>query len=207
MAGIDIPEEIKRADALSVQLLRLIQGKQITTISNRDDLLVAYWSIVVEHNRGILCLLREECRGTALALWRPLLESLVRTCVSLIGSEDEVKKIRTDRYKMNFIRAEWQVAQALKVDPSEFSGYFRGAEKTLHSLTHGGIRQLHGRFDGAILAPRYPNEPICQLVRSGTISVFITTMLVLRHFKLDGDARFAEQLWEEYRQKALARSA
>jgi len=34
-------------------MLLLVNKGQLKIVSKRDDLLLAYWSIVVEHNRGL----------------------------------------------------------------------------------------------------------------------------------------------------------
>jgi hypothetical protein len=81
---------------------------------------------------------------------------MVRECVSINGTVDEVEKIRKDRYKMNFDKAGAQIEAALAASniptAGAFGDLFKSAQRTLHSFTHSGIQQLRSRFDANDLA-------------------------------------------------------
>ncbi|MGD0213916.1 MAG: hypothetical protein ABSB87_11850 [Terriglobales bacterium] len=72
--------------------------------TKRDDLFVSYWSLVFNYSKGIVCLAANELYSPAFALMRPLVEAVVREHIARVGSDDEVKKIRTDRFKVNYDR-------------------------------------------------------------------------------------------------------
>jgi hypothetical protein len=66
--------------------------------TKRDDLFTSYWSLIFDYCKGIVLLLAKEIHSPAFALMRPLVETVVREHIALVGSDDDVKKIRTDRF-------------------------------------------------------------------------------------------------------------
>ena len=55
----------------------------------------------------------------------------------------------------------------------------------LHSLTHSGTAQLQNRWDGDALGSGFSEARILALLTTCSVSVFMTTILVTRHFGLD----------------------
>jgi hypothetical protein len=96
-----IAEEIDHATQIVQKLEELIVKRGAFLIrTERDDLLIAYWSLICEYNKGVLCLLRYEFNAPAFALLRPIIDALVRCHVAKIGSDEEVRRLRQDRYSI-----------------------------------------------------------------------------------------------------------
>jgi hypothetical protein len=125
-------------------------GKVVYRTKN-DDLLVSYWSLVFDYSKGIVCLLANKFHSPAFALMRPLVEAVTREHIVLVGSEDEVKKIRNDRFKVNYHKDGARIDKVLG-SGSLFEGFLKGSREMLHSLTHSGTAQLQNRWDGACWA-------------------------------------------------------
>ncbi|MGA8313511.1 MAG: hypothetical protein WB755_26040 [Terriglobales bacterium] len=77
-------------------------GGRLVVRAKNDDLLLSYWSLVFEYCKGIVCLVAYKFHAPAVALLRPLVDALVRAHIVLIGSEEDVTKIRKDRFKVSY---------------------------------------------------------------------------------------------------------
>lgn len=101
-AGIEI--DIDRAGHFGQRLEDLVYNAakdgKVVYRTNNDDLLISYWSLVFDYSKGIVCLLK--FHSPAFALMRPLVEAVTGEHIVLVGSDDDVKKIRSDRFKVNY---------------------------------------------------------------------------------------------------------
>jgi hypothetical protein len=197
-AGIE--HEIDRAGRFGQRLEDLVYnaakaGKVVYRTKN-DDLLVSYWSLVFDYSKGIVCLLANKFHSPAFALMRPLVEAVTREHIVLVGSEDEVKKIRNDRFKVNYYKDGARIDKVLG-SGSLFEGFLKGSQDILHSLTHSGTAQLQNRWDGDELGSGFSDGRILALLATCSVSVFMTTILVTRHFGLDEQREAAEAAFLE----------
>jgi hypothetical protein len=197
-AGIE--HEIDRAGRFGQRLEDLVYnaakaGKIVYSTKN-DDLLVSYWSLVFDYSKGIVCLLANKFHSPAFALMRPLVEAVTREHIVLVGSEDEVKKIRNDRFKVNYHKDGARIDKVLG-SGSLFEGFLKGSRDMLHSLTHSGTAQLQNRWDGDELGSGFSDDRILALLTTCSVSVFMTTILVTRHFGLDEQREAAEAAFLE----------
>src|SRR5271170_1307444 len=99
---MDIRAEIDRAVKVSQKLEDLVSGKSVTTINNRDALLIGFWSLIFDYSKGIMLLLSSQFYASAFAQWRPLVEASIRSHLVLMVSDDDFEKIRKDDYRVNF---------------------------------------------------------------------------------------------------------
>lgn len=100
-----LQQEIDKATKFGQALEDLIVAKGAITLgsaADRDKLLLAYWSLINDYDKGILALMREQLYGGAFALLRPVVEARVRAHVVLMGSEEDVAQIKNDTYTVNF---------------------------------------------------------------------------------------------------------
>lgn len=104
-----LQKELERCLTLGRKLQDLIANKQRLTLGtspgktpDRDKLLAAFWSLVVDYHEGMLGLMTQKLYGSAFALLRPTVEALVRAHVVLMASQDVVDAIIADTYKTNF---------------------------------------------------------------------------------------------------------
>jgi len=164
--------------------------------TKRDDLFVSYWSLVFDYGKGIVCLVANELYSPAFALMRPLVEAVVREHIALLGSDDEVRKIRTDRFKVNYDR-DGERLDKLFHSGSLFKDFLRESRDMLHSLTHSGTAQLQHRWDGDVLGSGFSDEQVLALLALCASAVYMTTLLIANHFGLKeqretADAAFLE---------------
>jgi hypothetical protein len=193
LAGIE--HEIDRAGRFGQRPEDLVYnaakaGKVVYRTKN-DDLLISYWSLVFDYSKGIVCLLANKFHSPAFALMRPLVEAVTREHIVLVGSEDEVKKIRSDRFKVNYNKDGARIDKILG-SGSLFQGFLKDSRDMLYSLTHSGTAQLQNRWDGDALGSGFFDVRILALLATCSIAVFMTTILVTRHFGLDEQREAAE---------------
>jgi hypothetical protein len=196
-----IENEIDRAAHLGQRLEDLVLEKVkvggFITRTERDDLVIGYWSMIFDYDKGIVCLLQNKFYSPAFALLRPTMEALVRAHVVLIGSEQDVLKIRQDRYSVNYEKVGAQIDKAFGMSPV-IENYLKTARSYLHSLTHSGKAQLLGRFRGTVVGAGFSDAEIEGLVRNSASAVFLVTFLIAKHFGFDEERLAAGRIWVEY---------
>jgi hypothetical protein len=98
---IAIQQEIDGAAQFGQALEDLILAKGAITLrsntSDRDKLLLAYWSLINDYDKGILELIRERLYGGAFALLRPVVEAQVRAHVVLMAPTKMLRESKTTR--------------------------------------------------------------------------------------------------------------
>jgi hypothetical protein len=172
------------------------KGGKIVYHTKRDDLFTSYWSLVFDYCKGIVLLLSKEIHSPAFALMRPLVEAVVREHIALVGSDDEVRKIRTDRFKVNYDR-DGERLDKLFNSGSLFKDFLRTSRDMLHSLTHSGTAQLQRRWDGDVLGSGFSDEQILALLALCASAVYMTTLLITKHFGLEEQRETADSAFLE----------
>jgi hypothetical protein len=194
---VTVRQEIEKATDFGQALEELIVAKGTITLGSagdRDKLLLAYWSLINDYFKGILALMRAELYGGAFALLRPLVEAQVRAHVALIGSEEDLARIKNDTYTVNFRTIGAQIDAAFELD-GFFERFLEGARGALHSFTHSGLSQLGRRFKGDDLQAHYDDGEIVEVIRSSSSAVFMVTNLVTNHFKFERERGRVNELF------------
>jgi hypothetical protein len=178
--------------------LRLTQEleKQIATAENMHNLILvtsppsikmdtdikqiagAYFSLAVEHQASILILLRQNRRGSALALMRPFVEAVFCGHWMIFCSKpQDIKKLKKHKSPYpEFPKMADEVESVAKT-----SGLFSSIKKeikALHGYTHGGMEQLARRFDSkGNLSANYSDDEASELIRSSVayLALFAVT--------------------------------
>ncbi|HTD21276.1 MAG TPA: hypothetical protein VK738_01335 [Terriglobales bacterium] len=194
---MSIKEEIERAAEFGEKFEELVVARKECPAGDRNMLLIGYWSLIFDCHKGILSLLANEFYGSAFALVRPTLEALVRSHVVLMGSEEDVQRIKKDEYSVNFKTIGAQIDAAFGYG-TLLQKLLDAALKALHSFTHSGISQLGRRFEGNDLKLAYFDEEIIEVIRTTTSAVYLVTRLVTMHFKFEEEAKAAEELFLQW---------
>jgi hypothetical protein len=145
-------------------------------------------------DKSILALLRHKVYGGAFALLRPLIEAMIRAHVVLMGSDEEVAKIKQDTYSVAFKTI------GARID-TEFlyqgllTKLLDDARTALHSFTHSGLFQLDRRFKGNEIEPRYGDPEIIGLVIVSSSMIFLVNGLVTHYFHLEAEHKKVEELF------------
>lgn len=114
-----------------------------------------------------------------------------------MDSDEDVRRIREDEYRVNFEKIGPQIDTAFALD-GLFENFLTQARTALHSYTHSGVSQLSRRFDGHNLKPHYKDDEINEVIWCSTSAVFMVTNLVTKHLKFDVEAKRVEELFTEW---------
>lgn len=192
---MSIQTEISRARNLGSQLEDLVVRRGQCPNEDRNILLIGNWALIFDYHKSILNCIECDCYGSAFALVRPVVESLVRAHVAVRGAAADVEQLKRDEYRTNlatvggWIDTEFGYGDLFKNFLSERT------RRDLHSYTHGGIAQLARRFDGHNLTPRYDDGEVVEVIRVSTSAAWMMTNLVTKHLHFDAEAREAETLY------------
>ena len=195
--GSRVEDEIKRANEFGDRIEDLVIAKGQCPTGDRNTLLMAYWSLTFEFHRGVLCLLSHKFFGSAFALVRPIVEALVRAHVVIMGSEEDLRKLREDEYRTNLATVGKEIDAWFRTEDF-FENFLNGARKALHSYTHAGTLQLCRRFSGTDLMPNYTEEDIIEAIWTTTSAVFMVNNLVTKHLGFEQEWEECNKLFEEW---------
>ncbi len=195
--GNRVEEQIKTANEFGDRIEDLVIAKGECPTGDRNTPLMAYWSLVFDFHRGVLCLLSHKFFGSAFALVRPIVEAVVRTHVLIAGSEEDVRKLRNDEYRTN-LNTDGQEIDTAFGTGDLFKNFLKRARKALHSYTHAGALQLGRRFSGTDLTPSYSEGEIIEVIRTSTSAVFMVNNLVTKHFGFEAEWEQNSKLFEEW---------
>src|SRR6516165_6410831 len=167
MVNEKVQTELDRARKFGEQVEQIVISNHYTD-GERDTVLLAYWELVSEFHRGIHTLIQNEFYGSAFALVRPVVESVVRAYIAIMGSEEDVKRLREDTYKLNFKEIGPKIDAAFGLDHFMESFLNEKTRSALHSYTHAGLQQLGRRFRGGQVRPNYSDEELVEVIHSTT---------------------------------------
>ena len=194
---MSIEEQITKANSFGDEAQDLmVKNGQLPT-GDRNTLLVAYWSLAFEFHRGILCLLSHKFHGAAFALVRPLIETTIRAHVVIMGSNEDVRKLREDEYRTNLATIGPEIDRAFGTDDL-FEKFLTGARLALHGYTHVGTHQLGRRFSGTDVVTNYSDAELCEVINVSTSAVFMVNNVVTKHFGLEEEWKRNTELYVEW---------
>jgi hypothetical protein len=194
---MSIQSELESARHFGAEIEALVVRRGQCPNEERNILLMGYWALIFDYYKGVLSLIPIGLHGSAFALVRPVVEALVRAHVVLKGSDDDVREIQQDRYRVNFVSIGPWIDGEFGLN-GLFTKFLDSARDALHSYTHAGVAQLARRFEGHDLKPNYTEEEITEVIRSSTSAVWMVTNLVTKHLHYDEEARRAGELFLEW---------
>ena len=196
-----VEQEINGAAILGTQLEHLVYKRakagKLIVIHKNDDLLIAHWSLLFQHCKGVVCLLHHELWSPAFALFRPITEALVRACVVTVGTDEQVMKIRQDKFRVNYAKDGAMIDKALGTG-TRMEDFLNVTRFLLHSLTHSGTAQLGMHFDAGQIGPSVSDGQILALLKQCSNAAFLMTMLVSQHYGMRDEIDMANELFAEY---------
>jgi hypothetical protein len=193
-----VETELDRAQLLAERLEDLVVKRGQCPDEDRNILLIGYWALVFDHHKAILNNIRNGWCGSAFALVRPIVESLVRSHVAIKGSQDDLQRLQQDEYRTNLATIGRWIDAEFGTD-NLFENFLNDkARKALHSYTHGGVSQLGRRFDGHNLKPSYDDGEIIEVIRVTTSATWMVTNLVTKHLGFAAEAAEAGKLYLEW---------
>lgn len=192
-----IAAEIGHSNEFADQIEELFSAKGEVPTGDRNTLLLAYWSLIFELHRAILCLIDQHFYGAAFALVRPIIEAVVRAHLAVASSEDDLKKLRSDEYRTNLATVGKEIDIAFGLG-GLFEKFLNGARNALHSYTHAGLSQLGRRFKGTDLAANYGEGEIIEVIRVSTSSAFMVNNLATKHFGFEEEWKKNTELYAQW---------
>jgi hypothetical protein len=135
----------------------------------------------LEHHQAIALLIDGQLTGSAFALVRPLVETVVRAhWINAVASDEQVKRARDDdKYafpSMKNMSAE--VGRAYDADEL-FQG-MTAEWDAMCSYTHSGARQIAYRFTGTNVKPSYKEEAKVQVLNHTNMALlFLARMFFM----------------------------
>ena len=187
----------KRANEFGNKIEQLVLAKGQAPTGDRNTLLMAYWSLVFEFHRAVLCLIDHKFYGAAFALVRPIVETVVRAHVAIMGSEEDLQTLYNDKYRTNFSKIVTEIDTAFAME-GFFQNFLNGAKEALHGYTHAGLHQLGRRFSGTDLVPNYSDGEILEVIQTSTSAVFMVNNLVTKHLGFDEEWKKNTDLFDEW---------
>jgi hypothetical protein len=200
---MSVQDEIERATELGQRLEDLIVNKQqLVHRGERELLLLGYWSLIFDLDKGMLSLIRSKFYGAAFALLRPIVETLVRSHVAIMCSDEDFAELQNDTYKTDFSRIGAQIDDhfhlRLRADQPGLMQKLLNKRLALHSYTHAGICQLARRFEGHDVGPNYKDGETIEAIHAGASAVFMVTNLLTRVYDLERESESASALYLEW---------
>jgi hypothetical protein len=123
--------------------------------------------------------------------------------VVLVGTPDDVLRIRQDEFRVNYKKDGAWIDKALGTG-TLLDDFLKGTKELLHSLTHSGTAQLGMRFDGDQVGAGVSDAQITALLGAASNAAFLITILVAKHFDLRDIADAANKVFWEYGKESMA---
>jgi hypothetical protein len=184
-----IKDEIDRAAFFGQQLQDLFYNRAknvgLVTRAKNDDLLLAYWSLLFDYSKGMSCLLQNGYYPPAFALARSMMEALVRASLVRSASDEELMRIRQDRYKVSYEK------DARRIDKSWSGGPL--FENLLKESQHWRC------FDSVNhIGSGYTDREIWGLLGTASKAVFLITIVMTTHYGMMEETDKARALWVKF---------
>jgi hypothetical protein len=195
--GNSTEEEINKANIFGDTIENLVVARGQCPTGERNTPLMAYWSVVFELHRGIMCLLSQKFYAAASALVRPIIEAVVRAHIVIIGSPEDLKLLHEDGYHTNFSTVGTEIDTAFR-SGDFFQKFLTNSKKAFHSYTHIGMLQLCRRFSGTDLVANFSEEEIHEVIKVSTSAVFLVNNLVTKHLGFEEEWRKNNELYAEW---------
>ena len=112
-------------------------------------------NLALEHHKAISLLIQWQLTGSAFALVRPMVDTVMRALwINKVASDEEVKRARDDdKYVFPPMPQMIEAVRTAYGDDKFFQ--FTSAWDAMHSYTHSGARQIARRYTGTDLKPSY----------------------------------------------------
>lgn len=186
-------QEIDSASRLIEDLENLIKARKRRPANVREELLLAYWSLIVDYHKGIPSLLAKGLCESAFALVQRVVDALVRSYVVLKASDEDTHKIIQGKYRINFKTIGRKIDKAYG-----FKGlvedFLRRAQSAPHGFEPSEISHSVRRLEGLELVPCLSGAEIVEVLHTTTAAVLMAASVVSTHFNLQEEAEKVGQL-------------
>ncbi|MEW6671621.1 MAG: hypothetical protein AB1427_07950 [Thermodesulfobacteriota bacterium] len=150
---------------------------------NKNQLLLGYHSIMVEHHTSIHLLIENKLNGSAFALVRALYEPLYRAhWVHGCATDDQIEKIVEG--KDVFPKMKCMVEE---IDSAYGTGNFwqeikNNSWSAMNDYTHSGVRQISNRFDNNEVISNYDMGAIIEVLNGTNMALLLMGLFFFHVF-------------------------
>ena len=195
-------EVLKKSQAIHNFMENLLREFQFDS-SSKNDILAAYFDIVMEHHQSIILLINHNLNGSASSLVRPLYEIYMRFLyVCTLDSKDDIQKIATDKFRFPTIHdMTTAIDEAYDTRENFFENLKNNVWGTMNGYVHSGIHQLSRRFKDDLVQQNYSEEEKIEILKSVNMQLMLMGIVF---FKFLDDTSKAIEI-EEYLDQYLAK--
>jgi hypothetical protein len=162
--------------------------------------------VALDHHEAISLLINRQLTGSAFALVRPMVDTVVRAhWINAVACDDQVEQARQDKNVFpSMSKMSEAVGKAYGAD--ELFQRFTSEWGAMCSYTHSGARQIGHAFTGTDIKPSYKEEAIVQVLNHSNMGLlFLAGMFFMstghqteanetRTMLLDYASEFGERL-------------
>jgi hypothetical protein len=194
---------VAHASKLSERVQCLVSNnRQHVTKTNRDELALAYWTILFEYHHGILTLVKNGNPTSAFALLRVFEEAFLKMFLVMFGTDRQVQAIWEGTYNTDFAAVGAQIDEKLGNEPL-FGPKLKGQIKTLHGFTHSGFEQLVKQLTklpdaSSDIAPNYADKDVRQLVQETMPIIFLAGAFLTEFLNYPDENKAVVEMFNGY---------
>jgi hypothetical protein len=132
-------------------------------------------AVALEHHEAISLLIKRQLNGSAFALVRPMVDTVVRAhWINAVASDEQVAQAREDKNVFPSM-SEMSEAVGKAYGADELFQQFTSEWEAMCSYTHSGARQIALRFTGTDLKPRYNEEAKVEVLHFTNMALLFLT--------------------------------
>jgi uncharacterized protein DUF6988 len=209
-----VDDIIIRGDELRTQLSALLPRHKYLG-NTKNQALIGYVDISLEHHKAIWLLIKSELNGSAFAVARSVFDAYFRALwVNKVATPEQIEQVWRDEWKLPMWKMYAQIKQDYlgtsasnddaKIAEQAHLG-FQALEKMwtiLSSYTHSGGLQLGRRFTGDKVEPNYSEAEIAEVLNwATTVLMMLLRMFFVSmgHFEETKEIKTkAKRWWQQY---------
>jgi hypothetical protein len=175
--------------------------RQVYPLSEKNDALIAYFDIMLEHHDAIGVLIEGNLIGSSFALVRPFEETFYRALwVNACATPAQISQLlRDDQFKFPGTDIMTQKIDAAYATQNFFQELRRNAWSSMCSYAHSGQLQIRRRLgsDGGV-GPNYPEAAVIEVLRRTTTVLLFAAIAFFKSVGCDSEASEMEKLAFDY---------
>jgi hypothetical protein len=167
--------------------------------SLKNDILAAYFDIVMEHHQSIILLTSHNLNGSASSLVRPLYETYMRFLyVCTINDENVIQNIAKDKYSFPTMhKMTIDIDKAYATEDNFFENFKKNIWSAANGYVHSGTHQLSRRLKDNMVQQSYTDEEKIEILKSVNIQLIL---MGIEFFKILGDFKTGIKIAEYFDQ-------
>jgi len=197
-----IEDIINRGAEIRSRLRELLSRHEYPLDKNLDTkttFLTGYVDIALEHHEAIELLIKTKLFGSAFALVRPLIETMLRALwINALATPSQIEGAGQDK---DIFPAMSQMLT--EIDQTYATGTlfqsFKGSNwKAMCSYAHSGARQVARRFTDGEVKPSYSDGAILEVLNVTNTAVILLTIAFFKSIGCQREADETERMILEY---------